>query len=278
MQRFPHYIQGFTLIETIIVIVLTGILGAMVAVFIKNPIDAYFSGGRRAALTDVADTAVRRMSREIHHALPNSIRTPNNQCVEFIPTKTGGRYRADDSATSLNFGSADSSFNMLGSNLAQPAEQRITDGDVVAVYNLGIPGTDAYQQDNTATVIGATSESGVPVETTINISSKQFPLASASSRFHVIPGNEKVVSFVCVGAGTSAAGHGTGTLYRNSSSSFSSNCALTGAVLANQVSACNFVYNGSDLQRNALVQLTVKFSQAHETVSLYNEVHVSNTP
>lgn len=278
MQRYPLYTHGFTLIEIIIVIVITGILGSMVAIFIKNPVDAYFASASRAALTDVMDTSVRRMSREIHKALPNSIRTPNNQCVEFIPTKTGGRYRADDSPTSLSFDSANSSFNMLGSNLAWPLAQRIADGDIIAVYNLGIPGANAYEQDNTASVVGATSEALSPIETTINISSKLFPLASASSRFQVIPGNEKVVGFVCVGAGISATGQGTGTLYRNSSNTFSSVCAATGAVLANHVSACNFVYGSANLQRNALVQLTVNFSQRHETMSLYHEVHVNNTP
>lgn len=278
MQRMPRHNQGFTLIEIIIVIVITGILGSMVAVFIKNPVDAYFASASRAALTDVADTSVRRMSREIHKALPNSLRSPNNQCIEFIPTKTGGRYRADDSPAGLSFDTAVTSFNMLGSNSAWPAAQRIADGDVIAVYNLGIPGADAYQQDNTATVIGSPSESAAPVETTLNISSKLFPLASGSNRFHVIPSAEKVVAFVCVNAGLSATGQGTGTLYRNTSSSFTSNCAATDAVVATQVSACNFVYGGADLQRNALVQLTVKFSQQHETVSLYHEVHANNTP
>ena len=54
---------GFTLIEAIMVIVITGILAGMVAVFIRAPIDAYVDSARRADLTDVADTAVRRVAR-----------------------------------------------------------------------------------------------------------------------------------------------------------------------------------------------------------------------
>ena len=53
--------RGFTLVELIMVIVIMGVVGGMVSVFMKGPIDAYISGGRRAALTDTADTAVRRM-------------------------------------------------------------------------------------------------------------------------------------------------------------------------------------------------------------------------
>jgi len=272
-MRTTHHQRGFTLVELIMVIVLMGVIGGMVAVFMKSPIDAYFDSARRAALTDVADTTVRRIARDIRKALPNSIRlpttTPANQCLEFIPTKVGGRYRTDDATpadgTALRFDAADTSFNMLGSNHALPAEQRIVQGDVIAVYNLGITGSDAYNQDNTSVV------SGTPVdgtETQIPITSKLFPLASGSNRFHVIPKDEYLVAYRCSG----------NKLYRTASTTFTSACPITGAVLADKVSSCNFVYNGSDLQRNALVQITLKFTDNNETVSLYHEVHVDNTP
>lgn len=266
---------GFTLVELIMVIVILGVIGGMVAVFMKSPIDAYFDSARRAALTDVADTTVRRMARDIRKALPNSLRvpttTPANQCLEFIPTKTGGRYRTEDATpgdgTALNFAAADASFNMLGSNNALPLEQRIVQGDVIAVYNLGITGSDAYNQDNTSAVSGAPTNG---TETVIPINNKLFPLASGSSRFHVIPENEKIVTYRCSG----------GRLFRTASNTFASACPATGAVLADKVSACNFVYNGSDLQRNALVQITLRFTDpdSNESVNLYHEVHVSNTP
>ena len=88
----PH---GFTLIELVMVIVVMGVIGATLAAFMRKPVDAYFDTARRAALTDVADTAVRRISRDIGGALPNSIRNPSSSCIEFIPTRTGGRYRAE---------------------------------------------------------------------------------------------------------------------------------------------------------------------------------------
>ena len=266
--------QGFTLIEMTIVIVLLGVISATVSVFVKGPVDAYFATVRRAALTDVADTTLRRMGRDLRSALPNSIRAPDpaGQCLEFIPTKTGGRYRADVNAAGggdmLDFTTADASFSMLGSNNALPADQRIAPGDAIAVYNLGIPGADAYQTDNVATVTGLTAESAAPVETGITIAAKKFPLASASNRFQVIPANEKVVAYVCR----------DGNLYRTASTTFSSACPSDGVMLARNVSVCHFDYTSQDLQRNALVRLMFAFTDRSETVSLLGEVHVNNTP
>ena len=265
--------RGFTLIEMVMVIVIMGVIGGMVSVFMKSPIDAYFASARRAALTDVADTAVRRVARDIRKALPNSILNPNSQCLEFIPTKTGGRYRAEvdagGSGDPLDFTAtapADGSFDMLGANSALP-DQTIAAGDLVAVYNLGIAGANAYDGDNTAVVTGVGLGS-LANETKISMVPKQFPLPSASSRFHVIPGNENVVALVCA----------AGTLRRTVRAFADASCPSSGAVLATNVGSCNFVYNGSDLQRNALIQLSFTLTDSDETVSLYQEVHVSNTP
>lgn len=270
---------GFTLVELIMVITLMGVIGVMVAVFMRGPINAYFDTGRRAALTDAADTAVRRMARDLRLALPNSIRTPNSQCVELIPTKTGGRYREQDlspgDGTALNFAVADSSFNMLGDNNAAtiPADQKIMSGDVIAIYNLGPGINDAYNQDNTAAVNATPTVSLTPPETTIPIVSTTFPLESASKRFHVVPGGSRVIAYVCSG----------GKLHRSVSAAFylasaAGVCPVSGPVLAQHVSLCNFDYSGSDLLRNGLVRLKIALTDQGESVSLYHEVHVNNTP
>mgnify|MGYP000026389821 CR=1 FL=1 len=283
--------RGATLIELIMVIAILGVIAAVASVFIKGPIDAYVDSARRAALTDASDTAIRRMARDIRKALPNSTRIPSTECIEFIPTKTAGRYRAAVDVLStgdiLNFVASDTSFNMLSLNSDLPSDQKIEIGDVVAVYNLGVSGADAYAGDNTSTVRSLANDSGRK-ESTISVDAKLFPFASGSKRFYVIPAGEQVVGYVCSGNGTDAHGTGTGTLRRYIATLPGANsCTLpvidqnnvtSVSIMASNVASCNFVHNVSDLQRNDPVQLTITFTDSGESISLYHQVYENNWP
>lgn len=296
--------RGFTLVELIMVIVIMGVIGGMVSVFMRGPIDAYFASARRAELTDVADTTVRRIARDLRGALPNSLRPPigggGSLCIDFIPTKIGGRYRVGGApaANVLVFNAVDTSFNMLGDNINLPADradQKIAENDLIAIGNLGIPGADAYMQDNTDRVNAApVLVPGVGIfgpETTITTAGRAtpYPQESGSNRFHVIPAAEHAVSYVCTNVGVDATGNGTGTLFRLArvlAGPYPQPAAcLTQAdipagtpVLAQNLSACTFVYNSADLQRNAMLQIGMELTRDNETVGLYHEIHVDTTP
>ena len=137
--------RGFTLVEAIVVIVIIGILGAIVAVFITAPIQGYADSVARAAALDEADLALRRMAREIRLALPNSVRVnADGSAIEFLLTKTGGRYLAAEdevdpaNGTPLSFTDPDSlAFTVVGGLQADVAA-----GDVL--FRAGDPGTQLY--------------------------------------------------------------------------------------------------------------------------------------
>ncbi len=278
-----HFQRGFTLVELIIVMVIMGIIGGMVAIFIKSPMDAYFASARRSAMTDVADTTLRRMSRELRTALPNSVRPYGNQCIEFIATKTGGRYRENDIVSGDGTGMAFAaslapavSFNMFGDNSSLPLSQQIARGDVIVVYNTGQTGADAYQQDNTATVAGVTlpSPTASSPETTITITQKRFPLESPTKRFQVIPGaGQSIVAYVCHDGNLHRSVRALDPLGALPAAS----CPYDGPILVSQVIACNFNY---DVGRNtnAFVSLQFRLNSNGETVTLQNEVNMGITP
>ena len=259
--------QGFTLVEAVMVIAITGIIAAVVAVFIRAPVQGYFDSARRAELTDVADTAVRRISRDLRLALPNSVRVQlvaGVYYLEFLQTSDGGRYRAEGPGDILDFSQPDSSFDVLG---PQPATLVTTAQNLLAVYNLGIPGADAYQGDNTAAIANVLGNKVTLTGT------KQFPFASPDNRFQII---SYPVSYVCNPTA------GTLTRYFNYTIAAAQPTAFTvpATLLANNVTNCSFSYSALVVtQRTGLVLTWLQLGQSTgETVSLYHEVHVSNVP
>ena len=302
---FKAYSGGFTLVEAIVVIVITGIIAGMVAVFIRSPVEGYVDAQRRSELSDVADTAMRRMARDFRLALPNSIRTAgdaSDQCLEFIPTKIGARYRAVvdtvNGATTgygnaLDFTAVDDSFDMLWSNAALPAESRIAAGDVIVVYNDGSASGDAYMGVNAIQVAaGGVAEPGGTDDTTAltfvgtagdePFNRKQFPSESPFGRFQVIPAGSHVVSYRCNG----------GVLTRNvrvlnGAWARPATCAamVVGAAtstLATNVGVCSLIYDppgvSTGLSRFGIVSISLGMSDGGETVNLYDQIHVDNTP
>lgn len=65
--------NGFTLIELIIVIVLLGIVGAMGAGFISQAFTGFFGADVRMEMYEEGKSALVRMEREIHIAVPNAV-------------------------------------------------------------------------------------------------------------------------------------------------------------------------------------------------------------
>jgi len=279
--------RAFTLIEMVVVLAVSAVLVAAVAMFLRWPFQSYLAVERRAEMTDIADTALRRIGRDLHVALPNSVRVlaGATTCMEMLPTKTGGRYRsAVDSAGNgdiLDFTTADASFDMFGLLPTLPGQAPAA-GDLVVVYNLGAAaaGADAYSGNNT-NIIAGTGAGSLANESKITLGGavKQFPFASPGSRFQVI---STPVSYVCTPGAVNASGNGTGTLTRVSGYAINAaqSCTPggTSALLASNVTACNFSYSPGTTMSNGLVSTQLEITQSNETVSLYDEVHISNAP
>jgi len=292
---------GVTLVELVIVMVITGILGALMASFVV-PMLQYREASRRAELTDIVDTALRRMGRDLRNALPNSVRVTsvgNVQYVELLLLRSGARYRVDTGASggtpcgavdgadtipdALRFGANDTCFKSIGS--IPNVSDIVTSNDYVVVYNLptGTTGADAYAvgpPSNKALITAVAVETG-QVRFTINANT--FTYESPSQRFQVIEGP---VTYVCDPTTAHTLTRYWGYAINGTQQTPPPATPAVGspATLASNVTSCTFSYDASVAgQADGLATLALGVSSSdlkgnQETVSLYQTVHVSNVP
>jgi MSHA biogenesis protein MshO len=275
--------RGFTLVEAVIAIAILGVIGAMMSVFIKMPVMSYVSTSRRAELTDSADTAVQRLKRDLARAIPNTVRVTTaggKTYLEFMMAKTGGMYRAACSTTDctgediLDFSGSDTSFDVLGGLNTVPSVN-----DYVVVFNLGVPGADAYAQDNVAKLAAASTASKLV------FAAKTFPFSSPSQRFQVME-SDSPVTYECAPSSTTvnSLAFGTGTLKRyagygiqsSQPTAFSSG---TSAILAGNISSCAITPpENMNLPGMALVSISLAMTLGGESITIYHEAHINNVP
>lgn len=262
---------GFTLVEMVVVIAIVGILAAGAALFIRNPTQAFIDSENRANLSDRADTALRRMARDIRNALPNSVRTSVNGAdsfIEFVPVNSAGRYRASvgisTSDNPLDFSLSADSFDVLGPNIS------VTSGDKLVIYNLGIPGSDVYEGTNIRALLTTGSLN------ILTFNGGTFPLESPSSRFFIV---STPVSFACDMTNKILLRFSGYAIQPNQPSSVAAlNGLATGRILANGLSSCKINYVPGILQRSGIITIYLGFTQDVATVSLMHQVNVVNSP
>ena len=289
--------SAFSLVEFIIVIVITGIIATSIATFITLPVQGFIDLSRRATLVYSAESALRRMQRDIRRALPNSIRVSGDTAIEMINTVEGARYRADAPfpppgglITKLSITGLDTDFNVLG-NLNSVGENGLR----VAINNTGdstagvpVPGRNAYSPDPldpmTNEHVVTPNGQAITISNTVTASEDhikigglgfQFSDYSLSNRMYLVDGG---ISYICTG----------GQLLRYELYNFTNDTQptaatpppVTPAVMADNIGSCKFTYTAGSPARSGLMTLALSVTDADtgETVRLLHQVHVDNVP
>lgn len=281
--------SAFTLIELIVTIALSAIVVSFMAMFVAGPVAGFGDQARRAELVDLSENALRRMARDIRRALPNSVRVTSSGGVvalETINSVDGVRYREqpppDDDSKQLDFSAADSAFNSIG-QFTQIARPFSSSTHFLSIYNVGVPGANAYELANVITPPGTQIDidtDSIAGEDNIRLSPAfRFAYGSPAQRLFLVDGP---VSYLCDPIG--------GTLRRYDGYAIASNHAdrdshaellaagANSTVITSQVDNCNVGYAPGTSQRAGLVTIALSVADSGERVSLLHQVHVDNVP
>ncbi|MDH3452229.1 MAG: prepilin-type N-terminal cleavage/methylation domain-containing protein [Gammaproteobacteria bacterium] len=284
--------RGFTLIEVLTTLVLLSALAALGMGLLTRPAQSFAEQTRRLELVDLADTALKRMARDVRHALPNSVRIQSagtRTALEFLHTTGGGRYRAqleaDSSGDPLVNGAADT-FDVLGTLLLSTPIDTGLGGqanclnnlaDCLVIYNTGTSAGDfnAYQGDNIATITAV-----APAQLSYdNGGAWAFPFVippTSEQRFYIV---DTPQSFVCDTSVRQLRRYRDYAI--NAAQPITdANFGVAGELLAVNVAGCQFTYNPGAGFRHGLVTLRVVVDHvaSGERVALLHQVHVVNVP
>jgi len=250
MQQLKQQ-RGFTLVELVMVIVLLGIISAVLAPVITSNITAYRDTRSRNELIARGRLALERLSREIHQAVPNSLRlvTGTTNTIEFVTASNGGRY-VDRNDTLISAGSCPTAFRFSN--------------DILVIGNT----SPTFLQNSSSRVVVSTVAGASPLWT-VTFPNHTFNDASPGKHYTIVDYSHEV-------------GLASGALRWRLSSGipggeYDDAVDVTGAdaQLIDGVSAVAFSYAAA---ADGMLNVNLTLADGNETVQLYEEIYVRNTP
>ena len=297
--------RGFTLVELVVVIAIAGIVAGMVAVFVLRPVQGYVDLSRRAALVDSAESALRRMARDIRIALPNSVRVTNlasGFAVELLPNVDGARYATAETAvpacenlTGFDPAAADADFDILGTfPMIAPGAYP---GHRLVINNQGAGTTHDVYADGVSPSPAAPLVI-TPVGTTLTIALNPVGACPANGKHHItlsVAHQFRSVSprgrlFIITTPVTYLCDTTTtpGTLVRYSGYAIQNPQLTTAAALnalagvssarvADRLSLCTATTSTTDVQDRGLVTFDLTLAEQGEQIRLIHQVQLDNS-
>jgi MSHA biogenesis protein MshO len=289
---------GFSLIEMVLAIVISGILAIGVVSFIGDSVDSLTTSSNRNKIATSGRIAIDRLAMELHNALPNSIRATaavgGDQCIEFVPV------RAATSYINPPFGAAGGTqFDVVD---FLPSQEGVTGGYAVIypnrvsrIYDGENPTATGFRfrgMIEEITDIQDATPAGNLSEVTL-AASHRFRRRSPARRFFVV---EQPVSYCVDGS----------NLYRYTNYGFYDNqpdtedgagCSLGASenCLPNYTSAPDkmlitdsidnatagitaFTVGTQNLTRNSLVEIEINFTSNGDSITLNHDVLSRSVP
>ncbi len=256
---------GFTLIETISVLVILGVLAAVGSHFLVTTVDAYSLAEKRAKLLVRGRASIEQMTRQLRLAVPNSLRvSPSGACVEFLPLVAGGNY-----------------LNALpDSENSAPASASIATAPIISglgsanhVIVGGLSANEIYSGASPSARVGFGAFNGAPATQITLASSHRFIRNSPTRRVFVSDNPKRF----CVQASSlleySNYGLDAGSLDDSNPGGVTTLMALNVSAAGNA-----FILSPGSEDRNASIAIALNYSSGDEVITLNQTVLVRNVP
>lgn len=291
---------GFTIIEMVVAIVISGILAIGIVSFIGDSVNSLTTSANRNKISASGRIAIDRLAMEIHNALPKSIRATTataggDQCLEFIPVRAATSYInppfSGGGATTFEVVDLTPSQHGATGGYAVIYPNRI--GQIYDGDNGTSPGWPNFPNRGPIQGIASIADSASTDQSTVTlVKSHRFRRRSPNQRFFIV---EDPISYCVVGE----------NLYRYTNYGFftsqvtqeeeSGTCELASnqTCLPNYAAAPDkmlitndldntgltaFTVSNQTLRRNALVAIQFNFSANNDSVFLNHEVLTRSVP
>ena len=298
-----HTARGFSFIEAIVAIVISGILAVGIVSFISDSAQSVESSASRNRLAASGRIAIERMAFELHNALPRSIRTTSatptgDQCIEFVPVRAATTY-----VNPAFTGSGTSSFDVVdfipsqhgatgGWAVIYPRRQnQIYDGDNGGVYANwpNFPNRRPIQE-----IVDIQNSTSPNDQSTVTLTTAhRFNRRSPNQRFFVV---DQPVSY-CIKSDKLYRYTDYGFFQNQVSTEESGSCVVTTPTQClpdydagptrkkvlitdsiDNTGLTAFSVGTQSLNRNSLVAIILNFTSGGDTITINHEVLTRSVP
>jgi MSHA biogenesis protein MshO len=276
-MRAQNSHKGFTLIEMIIVIVVLGIVSIFLGGYIFSMIQAYTDTSQRTELVAKGRQALERIDRELRHAVPNTVSVlAGGQGIEFLSARSGGRLveRFEDFGQAFNVPARRFESGKNKSLLySVGTEQALQANDHLVISNLA-----PSDITNGLTVVGLNSIVQTQTSPDRTTDGQILGLSSNHSFPYDSPGRHyQITNFAHEIGLTGGALH-----WRRTPAIGDYNGAVDWSaadpLLMDGVDSILFSYTSGASGSREVVSIDLGLRDGDETIRLFHQVHIRNTP
>jgi len=248
------YSQGFTLIEIIMSLMVLGVISVGIGSYLQLGAQGYIQNRDREQLQSQARFAAERISRELRHAVPNSLTVSSDKkCITFTPIEYAGFY------TNQTLEELETLEGVMSSSVEG------TDAEVAA-HRLVINPVRVADLTSASRSAVIKEVAGTQPWTISFNNPTTFASESASGRFYIYG----IDAQLCI----------SGNQLTRATRNIGTTAFSTAVPLAENIvfSESHFTLEHASLNRNALVHFQLAFSQNGEQTQYSHDVQVINVP